>query len=298
MNEKEKLETLKENYENIEIPDELEFVIHQSFKEYKKENNKKPKIFQKSTAAAIIGFSVVVAGVNVNPTLAENLTNIPIIGSVINVFVFRNYTVNENGFQADIKVPNITGLENDELEKQLNDKFIKEGQMLYDDFTKRMNEIKQQEKEGHIALNTAYEIKTDNEDIFSILLLKEEIMASSASEYTAYNIDKKNKSVITLESLFKNDSYIEKISENIKQQMRQQMKDDKNISYFIDIEDDIPVDNFESIKRGQNFYINNEGKIVIVFDDYEVAPGYMGSPEFVIPTETLNDILLDRGIIK
>ena len=32
----------------------------------------------------------------------------------------------------------------------------------------------------------------------------------------------------------------------------------------------------------QNFYINSEGKVVIVFEKYEIAPGYMGTQEFVI----------------
>ena len=32
----------------------------------------------------------------------------------------------------------------------------------------------------------------------------------------------------------------------------------------------------------QNFYINSEGKVAIVFEKYEIAPGYMGTQEFVI----------------
>ncbi|WP_416212753.1 RsiV family protein [Paenibacillus donghaensis] len=30
---------------------------------------------------------------------------------------------------------------------------------------------------------------------------------------------------------------------------------------------------------------NNDGKLVISFDKYEVAPGYMGVLEFIIPTQ-------------
>ena len=32
----------------------------------------------------------------------------------------------------------------------------------------------------------------------------------------------------------------------------------------------------------QNFYINSNGKVVIVFEKYEIAPGYMGIQEFEI----------------
>ena len=41
---------------------------------------------------------------------------------------------------------------------------------------------------------------------------------------------------------------------------------------------------FQSIEDDQSFYINNSGQLVIVFDEYEVAPGSMGMPEFVIPS--------------
>ena len=35
-----------------------------------------------------------------------------------------------------------------------------------------------------------------------------------------------------------------------------------------------------------------------MFNDYEVAPGYMGAPKFEIPTDILDNILLDRELIK
>ncbi|MDU5177028.1 RsiV family protein, partial [Clostridium sp.] len=41
-----------------------------------------------------------------------------------------------------------------------------------------------------------------------------------------------------------------------------------------------------------------EGKLVISFDKYEVAPGYMGVVEFVIPTEILSDSLVSNEYIK
>ncbi len=34
-----------------------------------------------------------------------------------------------------------------------------------------------------------------------------------------------------------------------------------------------------------------EKELVIVFDEYEVAPGSMGMPEFIIPEEVLSEVL-------
>ena len=38
-----------------------------------------------------------------------------------------------------------------------------------------------------------------------------------------------------------------------------------------------------------NFYFDADGNLVLVFEKYEVAPGYMGTPEFTIPKEIFNE---------
>jgi len=113
-------------------------------------------------------------------------------------------------------------------------------------------------------------------------------------------IDKENEILITLPMLFKDQHYIETISENIKEQMREQMKADENNIYWVSgagLEDEDLTELFETITKEQNFYINNEGKLVISFDKYEVAPGYMGVVEFVIPTEAISDLLVSDEYI-
>lgn len=64
------------------------------------------------------------------------------------------------------------------------------------------------------------------------------------------------------------------------------------------VEDDDTVELFEKISKYQNFYINNESKLVICFDKYEIAPGYMGVQEFIIPAEIISDILVSSEYIK
>jgi len=112
-------------------------------------------------------------------------------------------------------------------------------------------------------------------------------------------VDKKNEVLITLPSLFKNDSYVSIISENIKKQMIEQYKADNNKFYWVEgIGQKTTIELFKEISKEQSFYINSEGKLVISFNKYEVAPGYMGIPEFVIPTEILKDTLVSNEYIK
>ena len=67
------------------------------------------------------------------------------------------------------------------------------------------------------------------------------------------------------------------------------------IAYWVD--SDTPEWDFESVKEDTTFYVNEDGKLMIVFDEYEVAPGYMGSVEFEIPTAVVQD-LVQEGFLK
>jgi len=299
MTEKEKIEKLKKEFNSIEVPDEIDFIVKNALQKSKKITRERSffNMIKKTGIAAAVSFAVFIVSINSIPAMAKSLLNVPFVGSLVKVFVFTDYKLNEDGFEANISVPNISGLEDKQLENKLNEKFIREGQKLYSDFLEQMEKIKSDENGGHYSINSGYEIYTDNEDVFSIGIYDTSVMASSATEYKTYTIDKKNNAVVTLESLFKDKSYVDVISENIKTQMKEQMNADENKSYFI-YNETISDDGFKQIKVNQNFYISNAGKLVIMFDDYEVAPGYMGSPKFEIPTDILKNILLDRGLVE
>ena len=44
-------------------------------------------------------------------------------------------------------------------------------------------------------------------------------------------------------------------------------------------------------RTDHNFYFNDIGDIVIVFDKYEVAPGFMGTPEFAVNMSVISDVI-------
>ena len=67
------------------------------------------------------------------------------------------------------------------------------------------------------------------------------------------------------------------------------------MSYFVDDENN--KFNFKSISNKTNFYVNEKGKLTLVFDKYEVAPGYMGMGEFSIPTGEIVD-MVTNGYLK
>jgi hypothetical protein len=295
------LHQLKKEYMDVTIPMELDFIVKKTLKEKglnninMKRNFRRIRIAAASIAAAA---AVLTVGVNSSPVLASTLSKVPVVGSIVKVLTFREYTVNEDKYNAEIKVPSIQGLKNKTLENSLNKKYLAENKKLYELFMADMEDLKK-EGDGHLGVNSGYVVKTDNDKLLSLGRYVVNTVGSSSTTMKYDTIDKKNEILITLPSLFKDDRYVDIISENIRKQMIEQNKADKNKFYWVaGIEQKATMGLFEKISMEQNFYISTEGKLVISFNKYEVAPGYMGVVEFVLPTAILSDSLVSNEYIK
>jgi len=296
-----RLEQLKKQYSEIPIPKQLDFVVRKSIKDgvinMSKKNDTVKKMY-KVGASMVASALLMTAVVNVSPASAKTLSDVPVVGSIIEVLNFRQHNLDEGNFKADINTVQIKGLTNEELQKSLNAKYLKENKELYQNFMAEIAELKKQ-GDGHAAVTSGYKVKTDNDVLLSVGRYVVATKASAAETIKYDTVDKQKQVLLTLPSLFKDDSYVEAISKNIKQQMAAQMKSDANKTYWVAVPgEELLAEPFEKIAKDQNFYINPEGKLVIAFDKYEVAPGSMGTVEFVIPTEVVADILVGNDYIK
>ena len=285
----------RNEYENIEIPDELEFLVRTTIKEQEKKMKRK-NIINKSVIAAAVAGVVFVGSINLSSEISYALSEVPVLGSIVRVLTFKTFELKDNNFDAELKTPAIEGLDS-KLEAMLNQKYLDENQKLYDDFMKEIDELKKADMdEAHMGIASGYEVKTDTDKLLVIGRYVVNTAGSSSTTIKYDTIDKQNKILITLPSLFKDEAYIDIISENIKAQMKEQMKDENNVYW---LEDEMMGDeNFSKIDKNQSFYITKDNQLVIAFDKYEVAPGYMGNPEFIIPSELLKDALVSDEYIK
>ena len=284
----------RNEYENIEIPDELEFLVRTTIKEQEKKMKRK-NIINKSVIAAAVAGVVFVGSINLSSEISYALSEVPVLGSIVRVLTFKTFELKDNNFDAQLKTPAIEGLDS-KLEAMLNEKYLDENQKLYDDFMKEIDELKKADMdEAHMGIASGYEVKTDTDKLLVIGRYVVNTAGSSSTTIKYDTIDKQNKLLITLPSLFKDEAYIDIISENIKAQMKEQMKDENNVYW---LEDEMMGDeNFSKIDKNQSFYITKDNQLVIAFDKYEVAPGYMGNPEFIIPSELLKDALVSEEYI-
>lgn len=301
MKEHSQLEHLKQEYLSMDIPKEglerMKQSIDRAMQEKRRIRRRNRVRCIGGAAAALV---IAIALPNINADIAYAMERIPVLGAFFKVVTIRDYQYEDEHNEADVKVPEViveggreeSGNPGQKELAQLEDS----AQRINLDVDRVTQELITQfeekaAEEGHMGLYINYETVTDNERWFTLRLIVVETQASGYEYYKYYTVDKQTGEVVSLAELFREGSgYLETISENIKEQMRERMAADEGQSYFLD-EEINPEVNFNQIKEDQNFYFNEDGKLTIVFDEYEVAPGYMGPQEFVIEPEVMEGLL-------
>ncbi len=151
---------------------------------------------------------------------------------------------------------------------------------------------------GYVTLESTYTILCNNDDMLTIRFDSTLNAGGSVNFSRCFTLDKRTGNVLDLADLFQKDTdYITPISSYILEEMTRQVENG-TADFFIPGGIWSDDECFKSIAKDQNFYINEQCKLVIVFDEYEVAPGSMGSVEFVIPTDTIHAILAEPSLIQ
>lgn len=279
------MERWKKEYNEIVAPKEglkkMEEAIMRA-RESKKRAERKRIIRYAGSAAAV--FAILLILPNTSRTAAAAMQQIPVLGDFFKVVTIREYQVDEDRYQADVKVPEVvpegvteeTARQAKETADAINFDIQKATDELIEEFKSSMEEF----EDGYGDIMVDSEVLTDDERWFSLDLVLYQGAGSGYERHRHYTIDKTTGKRAALSELLGED-YVETASEQIKAQMRQRMADDENQIYWIDYEE-VPEWNFTSIAEDQDFYVNKDGKVVICFDEYEVAPGYMGCVEFVM----------------
>ena len=274
---RESMEMWIEEYDQIPVPqetrDRIEAGIMRARLEKKRSDRMKNMKRTGVTAAALVlTFGI---AVNASPVVAQAMDGIPVIGSIARVVTIRNYNEStNNGMMADISVPQIDGnvaanADMDAYAKELISRYEKEV----------VAQLGQEE--GHYALESSYEVVSDNDKYVSIRINTVETMASGAEFVKIFTVDKATGQTVSLKDFLNSPEKLEAVSQNIKDQMAAQMAEDEGKVYFTEGE----PGGFTGLTGDENFYLNEAGELVIVFGEYEVAPGYMGTVSFTIPKD-------------
>lgn len=217
----------------------------------------------------------------------EKIIRTPIAGTnaeLVTVPAFEELSDKRN---MAIRLACIDGLTNQKLAGRLNRRYAQQANSRYVDYLNRLDQGTE-----HITYLSDYSLKTNNGITAAIEHSTFVAEASGIQQLEYDNIDTRNECYLTLAGLFKNNSYIRQINAEIKRQMADQTAKDNSKIYFPE------ESGFKTIAPDQAFYISNNHHLIIVFDEYTIAPGSMGTPEFTIPTATISRILASNCYIR
>lgn len=288
-----KLSAAGTDYRNIPVPKILEEKLNKSLRSTGKAHR-----FRIPAIAAAAMLTVVLLP-NTGAGIAYAMGSIPVVGKLFQAVTFRDYQYEDDRFHADVQIPQLTAKdlepaqgstgtmgELEETIEQINFDIETTTTQLIAEF-----EASAQLGESYGDLEIHHETVTDDGHYFALKLFIYQGAGSGTQSCKIYTIDKASGKQIRLGDIFREDSdYNARISENIREQMRTAMAKDAGKAYWID-QEDMPDLNWQGLTAEQNFYFDADGNLVIAFDEYEVAPGYMGAQEFTVEKTVYADLL-------
>ncbi len=303
-----KLEELRKIYEDTAIPKDLSKTVQTALQEGLQQKsgtnttdlsglNEKTgkKATQKirrryrtvatTAAALLLAFGIFSVTVQTNEAFADSVSDLPLLGNLVRVLTGVQMDESDSAAHIEMTLPKVEGLTDKKTEKRINQEINDKMAAIVADSKQRALEDKKAYLETggkesdfiprEIIVN--YEVKNISAETLSFVVRETETAANAYTEEFYYNIDLTSNQDISLESYLGPD-YKESINAQIKEEIVQRSKE-KDAVYW---DGSDGIEGFSSISDNQNFYINESGNVVIVFNKYEIAPGYMGMQEFEI----------------
>lgn len=289
-----KLEIMKERYDQIKIPEELNMRIQQEIEKSRKQQGEKrragrsrrfKRIIRSVEAAAAIGI-LFTAALNMNPVFAKEAGELPVIGGLARILTFRSYETEKDDIAVSVEIPTIETIAEDtgvEVDK-INQEILVRCNQYADEALRRAEEYRtayletggtpEEWAEHDIKITVDYEIKQQNNEYLSFVVRGTENWANAYSESRYYNLDLRTGKMVTLEDML-GGNYVELVNESIRKQI---VERENSGEVFFTAEEG----GFAGISEDVKFYINEDNRPVIVFEKYEIAPGSSGEIEFEI----------------
>ncbi len=305
----------KNIYDSIDIPDRLSETVKQAIasqsrqerlERYRREKKKaaKVRLFRCTAAAAAALMACMTVGVNSSEAFAREMGELPVIGALARVLTVRSWHGTDGDYEIDLEVPRIeaeaaqeaqtqpvqdfTEKINEEIEK-IVDAYMEEARAEFQEYKKAFFETGGTQEEWNdrkMDITVDYTVKYQKDNLLSLELVTAKGWVAASQERHYYNLDLDREQALTLEDILGED-YVRICNESIDAQIREQVRTDEMKSYFGygpdgEQDDEMGIEGFTTVSKDTKFYLNEEGNPVIVFDEYEIAPGYMGMPEFEI----------------
>ena len=247
-------------------------------------NRKKGRV-PRALALVPVFLAAAILTLNVMPATVSALENVPLLGKAVRVIDFRNWGFGWGDSEISAEYP-VT--DDGEVNKTIEE-YIEECRERFEWYFAR-------KYEGYVAADIGSEIlRRDGEML--IISMECTINAGSSAVYRRYFvIDNSTGEIVSLSDLFREDAdYGEALSAEITAQIAERVA--AGDFYFgYGIWETEPGFGEESLDDS-SFYIDGAGRLVIVFNEGEIAPNATGTPTFVIPAEVTAGIAAEGGLL-
>ncbi len=278
----ESLKRARQRYQSSEVPPELSFAVASALREGERRRARRHAI-RRSLGGGLAACACFCLLVNGSPAFAAALSEVPVLGELARIVTVENYQINDRDHLIDVRLPAITDTGDTDLEQRVNTEIRKRIDQVLDEAEERAREAREafvetggrEEDFMPIIIDVDYEVKCSTEHYLSFVITKTETLASAYTEYYLYNLDLTTGTELTLADLLGPD-WREQCNEAVRAGIAQ--SELEGGVFFAPGEG-----GFETVSDDQKFFLNADGEVVLLFEKYEIAPGYMGAQEFAVP---------------
>ncbi len=290
-----RLENMKERYDAVVIPAELNDRIQQEITRSRRQQAEKKaasrrhtfrKMIRGMAAAAAAAGILFTTALNTSPVFAKEAAQLPVIGGVARILTFRSYETEKDDIAVSVEIPTIemiaadTGITVDGINQEILDQceqYAHDALLRAEEYRTAFLETGgtlDEWAEHNIKITVGYEIRQQSNDYLSFVVRGTENWTNAYSESKYYNLDLNTGRPVTLQDLLGSD-YVELADKSIREQIARRQNAGE---VFFTAEEG----GFTGISEDVRFYINRDNRPVIVFEKYEIAPGSSGEVEFEI----------------
>ena len=254
------------------------------------------RLLRRTAAAAagvLIAFTV---GLNTNQAFAENMSRVPGLGFLASVLTVRSYHESEGDYNIHAEVPGImqsqeeTGnrsLQADKVNEEIEriaDSYMAEAKAEFEEYKEAFFAAGGTEEEWNnrqMNISIDYEVKYQDEAVLSLELTAFKGWINASEERHYYNLDLSEDRELTLQDVL-GSGYAELCNKEVMRQIEERMAADENQIFFGFGRAGDMAEGFTTVDENTDFYISGTGEVVLVFPEYSIAPGYMGTTEFTV----------------
>lgn len=290
-----RLENMKERYDAVVIPAELNDRIQQEITRSRRQQAEKKAASRRHTfrkmsrgmaAAAAAAGILFTTALNTSPVFAKEAAQLPVIGGVARILTFRSYETEKDDIAVSVEIPTIemiaadTGITVDGINQEILERceqYARDALLRAEEYRTAFLETggtPDEWAEHNIKITVGYEIRQQSNDYLSFVVRGTENWTNAYSESKYYNLDLNTGRPVTLQDLLGSD-YVELADKSIWEQIARRQNAGE---VFFTAEEG----GFTGISEYVRFYINRDNRPVIVFEKYEIAPGSSGEVEFEI----------------